>query len=137
MSIPITFVAQVQHGTLALSKGQRERMMKFFQKQEGEYVQLTLRKQGKPRSHEQNNYYHGRVVDILANEFGYQHEEMHEILREKFLTPRFVEFEGKTIAVRHSTTELSTGEFEDYLERIRIWALTEYNVKIPKPHEDM
>lgn len=55
---------------------------------------------------------------------------MHEALKFKFLR---VEKEG--IESARSTTDLTTTEFEEYMNQIRIWALTELDVKIPLPNE--
>lgn len=137
MSRVITIVGKVKDYTLSLSQWQRERMATFLKSKEGLYVQVTMRQQGKPRSVDQNEYYHAVPVTILANEFGYDHDEMHEILREKFLPPQFIDFKGERMQVRKSTTKLNTLEFEEYLDAIRRWAATDYNIKIPLPHEDM
>lgn len=37
--------------------------------------------------------------------------------------------------VNHSTTELDTMQFEDYLERIRTWAQKFLKYRIPYPNE--
>jgi len=37
--------------------------------------------------------------------------------------------------VNHSTTELDTMQFEDYLEKIRTWAKKFLNYRIPYPNE--
>jgi hypothetical protein len=84
------------------------------------------------RSQPQNRYYWGVVVAILAEECGYQREEMHEALKWKFLR---LEDPDHPIPTVRSTTDLTTQEFEEYLEQIRIWAASELGVVIPMPNE--
>jgi hypothetical protein len=82
------------------------------------------------RSNNQNNYYFGVVCQILGDYFGYTVEEMHDALKMKFLRKGAADLE--TVV---STTKLNTAQFEDYLEKVRRWALLEYNVTVPLPNE--
>jgi len=89
----------------------------------------------KLRSVEQNNYYWGVVLDILAQHFGYigpgEKEDLHNELRSMFLV-RIGKL-GKPVV--ESTTRISTDIFEKYLEAIRTWALVKFQVRIPLPNE--
>ena len=97
----------------------------------GQRVQLIVRKPSRQRSQNENRYYWGVVIALLAEHCGYTPEEMHEAL--KFAMLRTHE-DGPLPSVK-STAQLSTTEFEDYLERIRIWAATELGVVVPLPNE--
>ena len=77
------------------------------------------------RSEKQNNYYFGVVVDMLSNETGNELEETHELLKLRFLKPM-----GKK-----STTELTTVEFNAFIERIQRWSAQELGCVIPDPNE--
>lgn len=105
----------------------------LVKKLEGKEIELTLAKRKNRRSNNQNAYYFGVVVDILANEFGYRPEEFHEILKSMFLKVKVV-VKGKEIEITKSTALLDTVEFENYLESIRIWASGE-GIVIPLPNE--
>ncbi len=96
---------------------------------EGKRIQLILRKYKTQRSIPENNYYWGVIIKILADYLGYTPEETHEALKWKFLR------KGGKIETVRSTTDLTTTEAEIYYENIRIWSLTEYQVKIPLPNE--
>lgn len=96
---------------------------------EGKKIQVIVRKYKTTRSNDQNRYYWGVIIKILGEEFGYMPEETHEALKWKFLRK-----DGKLETVR-STTSLNTTEFEIFLERVRIWALTDFQVKIPLPNK--
>jgi len=93
-------------------------------------VNLTIEKFRKKRSNNQNDYYWGVVVDILGNELGYTPDEMNEAIKMKFLL-----IEGEVLDTMKSTKDLNTVEFEDLMERIRIWASKDLNIYIPNPNE--
>ena len=96
----------------------------------GKFVEVIIRPERKQRSGEQNRYYHGVVVKILAEHCGYTPAEMHDALRVKFLS----EQSGELLKVR-STTDLTTKEFEEYAEQIRVWASAELGCFVPLPNE--
>jgi hypothetical protein len=98
---------------------------------EGQRIELILRKQKSQRSLNQNNYYHGVVIEILSNYCGYEHDEMHEALKEKFLSHQRDE---KGLVKIRSTTKLNTADFEEFLEKIKRWAAIELNCYIPNPN---
>jgi len=88
---------------------------------EGKRVTVTVGRQRKPRSGKQNRYLHGVVIEMLANHLGYEKEEMKGIIKWIF-------------KVKH-TSDLSTVEDEELCERIRRWAVKEFNLVIPDPNQ--
>lgn len=102
--------------------------------QEGEYL-VRVSKRRQSRSLNQNAYYWGVVVKMLAEEFGYDPQDMHEALKYKFLASSIQLENGEFLFFPKQSSELNTIEFEDYLEKIRIWAIMEFNILIPLPHE--
>lgn len=109
-----------------------ELYLKNLTKLRGKRIVIGLEKESKRRSLPQNKYYHGVVVKILADEFGYTKEECHDILKRDFL--RIPGENGKPDKIG-STRDLDTIGFEEYLEKIRFWAIIEYNITIPLPNE--
>jgi len=95
----------------------------------GKFIRLILEPRKTKRSNNQNRYYWGVVVAMLAEEIGYTRDQMHDALRLKFLR---VEAD---LEYTRSTTELSTKEFEAYLDDVRIWAATDLGTVIPLPNE--
>ena len=88
----------------------------------------------KDRSLEQNNYYWGVVIRVMANSLGYskdEHQYLHDSLRMLLLR---TEQPNKLPSIR-STTDLSTIEFEDYMSQCRQLASKEYGIYIPLPNE--
>jgi len=94
---------------------------------------------GKQRSNPQNKYYWGCVVQILSDELGYTPEEVHEILKDKFLgvrvplkNPKGLEIFGW---IKKSTTTMDTKEWEEYMTKIREWASLTLSIFINEPNE--
>lgn len=98
----------------------------------GGRVRIVVSREKKVRSLDQNSYYHGVVVDLLAEHCGYTHDEMHDAIKWQFLKK---EDPGKPLPTVGSTAELSTVEFEELMARIREWAATEFGMWIPLPNE--
>jgi hypothetical protein len=92
-------------------------------------VEVIIRKPKTKRSDLQNNYYWGVVLELLSKELGYDQDEMHEILKYKFLQSH-----AMGMPYVKSTTKLSTGEFEEYLSKIKRWAAEFLNIVIPDPN---
>ncbi len=94
---------------------------------------------GKERSGNQNRYYWGCVIQILSEDTGYTKDEMHEIIKHKFLLIHSIleTKQGRKVAVEfsRSTTELDTKEFENLMSEIREWASMELGIYIQNPGE--
>ena len=102
----------------------------------GTKLDIVIRKHKSKRSNEQNRYYWGVVIPILAEYFGHDNaEDMHEDLKLKFNPIGSKLYPEKTIG--GTTTKLSTVDFfsadDSYVERICRWAAMEYSIYIPPP----
>lgn len=97
---------------------------------EGRYVHVTIKKRQKKRSNPQNAFYWGVVIHLLCETTGYGDNEMHFALKMMFLLDR-----SRKIPTVKSTAVLTTVEFEEYLEKIRVWSAQELNCIIPLPNE--
>jgi hypothetical protein len=97
---------------------------------EGKAVFVTVERIFRQRSIPQNSYYFGIVIPCLMEWSGYDKDEMHEALKEKFL--RIEKVEG--LPSTRSTADLTTIEFMDYIDEIVRWAATQ-GVDIPEPNE--
>jgi methylaspartate ammonia-lyase len=80
----------------------------------------------------------GVVYKILSDELGYTCDEIHEIMKAKFLK-EWVTIKTKDkaeeVEVVKSTTSLKTNEMEAYLDRIRQWAAIDFGISNPLPNE--
>lgn len=125
--IPI-FTGSVDNGGLKFDR--RSSVDEYIGTLIGQRVEVIIRKPRTKRSDVQNSYYWGVVIELLSKELGYDKDEMHEILKYKFLQSN-----AMGMPYVKSTTKLSTGEFEEYLEKIRRWAAEFLNINIPLPNE--
>ena len=102
-------------------------------------VEIIIRKRVKKRSNDQNAYYWGVVIPILANHFGHDNpEDMHTDLKELFNPVESKVSPGKKIG--GSTAKMTTVEFmsadDSYVERICRWAAIEHGIYIPPPSKN-
>lgn len=101
---------------------------------DGDEVNVSVKK-FKPynqRSNQQNRYYWGVVIKILADETGYTSDEMHSALAYQFLLTVGTR---KLLPFVKSTAKLSTAEFEEYMTKVRSFASVELKTYIPTPNE--
>ena len=120
-----------KHGDLHIQYDKAYALANYLKGLEQQVVEVVIRKYKSKRSNEQNSYYWGVVLDILSKHTGYESDEMHEILKFKFLRKRI----NNEVEYVQSTTKLNTAEMEEYLEKIRRWAAIELFCTIPLPNE--
>lgn len=120
------FVGEIQGGRVLWSDP--EGVKAFVAGLENERVSISIEKWRPGRSAAQQRYYRGVVVKILADELGWEPEEMHEHLRQRFL---LVEKDGRTFA--RSTASLNTADFGAFVDRVIRWAAIDLHIVIPDP----
>lgn len=125
------FAANVtEDGKLVLSSPLAFRQ--HLAKLSGKSVEVTVRRFRSKRSNEANRYYWGVVVPLLAEEFGYEKEEMHEVLAMHFLRIDNCPVTGAPR--RQRTPDCDTSQFALYVDAcIRLGA--EHGVYVPQPQE--
>ena len=102
----------------------------------GTHVEIIIRKYKAKRTNDQNAYYWGVVIPIIADYVGHDNpEDMHEDLKLKFNPVKSKIVPNRRIG--GTTTKLSTVEFfsaeTSYVERICRWASIELGLFIPPP----
>lgn len=97
-------------------------------------VRIILEKVRGTRTNRQNRYYWGVVLELIAHHTGYLPEDVHEIMKSKFLRTKKVWRTGE-ITVLKSTAELTSDEFTQYIEQVRVEA-GEMEIEIPDPDKD-
>jgi hypothetical protein len=117
------------------SKSDKERLFTELKKCKPVPYQIELKVDRGNRSGQQNKYYWGVVIKTLSDETGFTPEEMHDVLKWKFLKYSKVLPNGEQVEVTESTTDLDTKEFEDFMEQVRRFAITELDILIPLPNE--
>lgn len=129
----------VIHGTLHVAPAMRAALQEALLVWPDGPVTLTVEQATAARSPQANAYYWGVVVKALSSHTGYSPDEIHEILKVKFL-PKDVALlrgNGHLIAefvIGGSTTQLGVSEFFEYVEQIRQWAFEALDVDIPPPN---
>lgn len=103
----------------------------------GKQIEILIHRKKKHRSVQQNRYY-WLIVSMLSEHTGFTKEECHEILKQRFLkTEKVHEDTGAIYEYTKSTTELTTSEYEDYLESVRRFAAEDFSIELPLPNEQL
>lgn len=102
---------------------------------EGKDAFLVFRDYKDKRSDNQNRYYWGVVLKFIGEELGYFPEDIHEFLKQKLLVGKEITIGDVKFYVPSSSSSLNTTEFEDYLAKVRAWAVQELKLVIPLPNE--
>ena len=124
------FHGRVEKGKLILDSPDRFRV--HLSRYEGQPVEVVVRKKKSQRSILQNRAYFGIAVKILCLHTGFNREEMHDALKQKFAS-RVDEKTGLTII--ESTADMDTVRFCQYYEDIQRWAIEFLGVYVPSPNE--
>lgn len=111
-----------------------DKLTAYLHRLEGQRVELTIEKTTFKRSGNQNRYYWGVCLKLIADHTGHSVDDIHELMKSLFLKQP-IWIRGKFIPSVRSSTRLDTLEFEDYLEKVRRWAQEELGVTIPMPGE--
>jgi len=135
----LKYFGKVDDGKLTIF--QRNDMVSGLQNLGSGFVEIIIRLAGK-RSSPQNRYYWGAMLPIVKEglkELGIDmsKEQTHEMLKYKFIKREFITSDGDILQIIGSTTELSTKEFNEYIESIQIWSAEYLNVNIPDPNEQI
>lgn len=127
------FAATIKNGELAIISGHalRQHLAGY---QEGESLEVTVSRRRKTRSTNQNAYYFGVVLKVIADHTGHSVEELHEIFKRKFLPPRVLTYRDQQIRLPASTTDTNTLEFTEYIESIRAEAAS-MGIEVPNPDQ--
>ena len=103
-------------------------------------VVIEIKPEKKYRSVFQNSYYWGIVITSIATrlrELGHDVDKdlTHEFLKGKFLYTEMIT-DTEIVKIPKKTSELTTTEFEGYLEMVKQFSAETLNVFIPDPNDD-
>lgn len=135
----VEFSGEVTNGHLP--QEQRQRITTLLRRMEGKRVVVEIKPYRKRRSLPQNNYYKGVVVPMFRdflNSYGnnVSNEFADRMLKLGVDFTREVKMPDGEIEIEpRSTTELSTTEFNEFVEKVIAWAALEWNFEIPLPNE--
>lgn len=82
----------------------------------GESVTIEIHTRKPKRTEQQNRYYWGVYLPMIAAETGEKNlYRLHELFKGKFLTEAIVEVLGEKVRIKKSTTDLGVGAFCQYI----------------------
>ena len=135
MTDTLTIIRPMRDGKPVLSNEDRQAIQNHYRLfQDGDAIEMTIKKHRHTRTNPQLRYYFGVVVKMLSEELGYHVDEMHELLKHMF-NPKMIDVKGYCVELGGSTGDLKTNEMEDYMAKIRMWASTDLSIFIPLPNE--
>ena len=150
MPLPtLTYRANVKDGAIVMQDSIRRKMAKeVCHSYEGHDITITVKKQRKTRSGNQNAYYWSVVLPLILDamiELGNDLQSgnsdhlnmIHELMKEKHLQNGLdvIDAEGNVDKLPSSTKNCSTADFIEYIERIQKWAAEFLYIDIPDPNE--
>ena len=129
----LTYYSNVKDGKLQKNVSlQIAEEIKHF---EGKRVEITVQKLKSTRSTQQNRLW-WLYVTIIAKEIGYDKNEMHEILKFKFLKKEKVdERTGEIFEYIGSTAKLNKSDFADMVTDLIRYAAETFDIILPLPGE--
>lgn len=108
---------------------------------EGKDVQFSIEPTKRGRSNRQNKYMHWcfeKIAECLRLEGNdIDSEQVKHMLKEEFLCETRTLPGDKYLRVTKRTRDLSTMELERFMEQVRAWAVTEFQIALPLPNEQM
>lgn len=108
---------------------------KAFWSHEGREVDVVVKRHRKNRSVNANAYYWGKVIPMIGEAIGESDAEaVHEML--KMEHNYYIKTVGKReLRVPLSTADLSTEDFQAYIDRVKRWGSEWLSLYIPDPGE--
>lgn len=97
---------------------------------EGEEVEIRIKVRTNNRTTEQNSLY-WKWINIMSEETGFTKEEMHELIKYKFLKRTSINNNGVEEVKLKSTTTLTVKEFTKLMDDILYWSNNTLNINLP------
>ena len=119
---------KIQDGKLKLKD--KIRFNNDLIKYEGKEIVIKIREVEIGRSIEQNALY-WKWVDIMANELGYQKEQMSMLIKYKFLKRETINEHGSVTIDLKSTATLTKEDFTKFMNDVFFWANDTFNINLP------
>lgn len=141
MEIKLNYFGKVENGNLKI-KGRKQFDFEL-QQFEGKEVEIIVKRKKKSRSNPQNAYLHGCLIPSFRqalNEVGYNeiktNEQCKDLLKALFLQYDLInESTGEVIKTFKNTSELSTIEFMEFVDKAIDYAKQNLNYTIFPPNE--
>jgi len=118
----------IKKGILILNNQRRfnDNLLEF----EGKEIEVRIRERNNKRTNEQNSLY-WKWIQIISKSLGYTIEEMHELIKYKFLKRTTIKKNGVEEVKLKSTTTLTVKEFTEFMNEIYFWSNNSLNISLP------
>lgn len=105
---------------------------------DGAEVEIEVSQRRATRSVQSNRWYWGVIVQLISEHTGYTPDELHDVLKMKFIPKRLAicNDNGEVVdefVVGGSTRKMNSRDFSEYCENIRRWAAETLDIVIPDP----
>lgn len=117
----------------------RDRLLEWARHYPGKNVVVKFERKGSKRTSPQNRYYWGVVIKEITlrlRDLGHtwlQDDDTHQLMKLKFNFEQIVSEQGEVLELPKSTATLTTTQFMEYIERVRMWAADFLEINIPDP----
>ncbi len=102
---------------------------------DGKQWEVTVKRWRKRRTLNQNALYWKWIEEIVghvSDATGYERDEVHEYLKQRFLEPKTIVIDSWAIK-RYTTTNCDTKGMAYYMDRIHRWASQDLGLVLPLP----
>ncbi len=121
------FTGTIQDGKLLLDN--KPEFTAHLHTLNGKRVNVSVEKQTRRRSQDQNEWYWGVILKMISQHTGQDPQSLHEAFKYKFSEK--ITLNG--LVIPQSTRTRDTIDFSAYCESIRQWAREFLNLDIPDP----
>lgn len=130
-----TLIATVKGAKPQFTDAQKKMLNDAFRALEGMEVSITISKPKKIRSNSQNAYYWGVVLKTICDANGDVDKDLNTHFKKEFAPRKVVKVMGIEKVEPKDTHEMTTTEFEAFMERIRAVVAEALSINIPLPNE--
>lgn len=124
-------------------KNAKSKILAFLLKSIGKHIKITIELVKNTRSHRQNRYYWGCVIqeqiDCFKERWGeiYDKDQVHDWNKSNIWNTEYIDESTGEIFKIPGTSKVSTVEFELRLEKLRQFFELKFEWKIPLPNEEL
>jgi len=126
--IPI-FYGKVEKGKLVLDNP--EKFIVYLSGLEGKRIEATVKRESNTRTGQSNRYLWGVVYAIISEHTGYDPEQVHDAMKEKFASKRL----DNGLMITERTSKMDTVRFSRYVDDIKRWSAEFLGCYIPEAGE--
>jgi hypothetical protein len=137
--VPIFHATVSADGTrLVFLEKEKARRQAYLENLKGQDVDVIVRKHENRRSEQQNRWWFGIAIPLIAHELGYdkhEHDAVHHALIAKCFGTTYDSKMKQEVPNVRSSSRLTTAQFSELMEWAVRWAMVEHGITVPLPGE--